>query len=230
MKSIKYTTILIFFLVLQITLVKGQAYRMELGLSAGSSFYMGDANQYGLFMNDRPSMGLLYRYNLNGRFSMKANLSMVGISGTTVGNSFQYPAGEELVFDRNVLDAGVQMEINFYEYGVPSYISGSSNISPYAFVGFGMTGYKTTNNAVKANIPFGVGLKMKLLKRLNVGLEWSFRKTYSDELDYLDHEGAFQLSDPWLVTSNRNKNKDWYSVLMFQLTCDLYGIGSKCYK
>lgn len=230
MKLKKQFIILFFFLVFSLNQAKGQAYRMELGLSAGRSFYMGDANQSGLFLNDRPSMGIVYRYNLNGRFSLKANASVLGISGTTVERSFEYPDGEEISFDRNILDAGVQLEINFYEYGMPSYVFGSSNISPYAFLGVGMTGYKAEKNKICANLPFGFGVKVKILQRLNVSCEWSMRKTYADDLDYSDYGGSFQLSDPWLVASNPNKNKDWYSALMLQVTFDLNSIGSKCYK
>jgi hypothetical protein len=209
---------------------EGQAYRMELGLSAGRSFYMGDANQSMLFLNEQPSFGILYRYNINGRFSLKANVGIMGISGTTVGNSFEFPNGEEINFNRNLLDAGVQLEINFYEFGMPSYIPGSSRISPYAFFGFGMTGYKAEANRICTNIPFGIGIKMKALPRLNLGCEWSFRKTYADDLDYPDSGGNFNLTDPWLVKSAFNKNNDWYSALLFTLSYDIYGIGSKCYR
>lgn len=230
MKSHKQFIILFFLLAFFMNQAKGQAYRMELGLSTGGSFYMGDANQSRLFWNNKPSIGLLYRYNLTGRFSLKANANVLGISGTTVGSSYEYPGGEEVNFDRNVLDAGVQFEINFYEYGMPSYVSGSSRISPYAFLGVGMTGYKAEKIRICANMPFGLGVRIKALPRLNIGCEWSFRKTYADDLDYSDYSGSFQLSDPWLVKSARNKNKDWYSELVLCVSYDLYGIGSKCYR
>jgi len=230
MKSLKKFTILFLLFAFSLNQAKGQAYRMELGLQTGKSFYMGDANQSRLFWNNKPAMGILYRYNLNGRFSIKANASVFGISGTTVGNATEYPGGAEVSFDRNILDAGVQFEFNFYEYGMPSFVSGSSPVSPYVFLGVGMTAYKAEKNKFCANIPFGLGVRIKALPRLNVGCEWSFRNTFTDDLDYADYGGSFRLSDPWLAKSASNKNKDWYSALMLSVSYDLYGIGSNCYR
>lgn len=231
MKQIKKFELLFFlFLLLCQNKVSGQAYRMEAGLTTGRSFYMGDSNQSALFQNDKPSWGLLYRYNLNGRFSLKANATVSGISGTTLDKINEYPDGEAFQFDRNVLDAGVQLELNFYEYGMPAYLPGSSRISPYVSLGIGMTGYKAEKKKVCANIPFGVGVKIKALPRLNVGCEWNMRMTFADDLDYSDYGGNFQLSDPWLVSSAGNKNNDWYSMLMLYVSYDLYDVGSKCFK
>jgi len=221
MKSFKINAILILMLILTGRNLYSQEYRMELGLFGGSSFYMGDVNQNQLFKNDKPAVGIIYRYNLNGRFSLKANLGIAGISGYDADNN-NYPDGVNPDFNRNILDAGVSLELNFFEYGMPTYISGSSSISPYLSVGGGITGYETDKRHISANIPFGLGVKTKVLNRLNIGLEWSFRKSYTDDLD--------NLTDPWLTESNFNKNKDWYSMLILSLTYDISSIGSKCYK
>lgn len=220
-KSFYKIAVLILFLTFTGKNLFSQEYRMELGMFGGSSFYMGDANQNALFKNDKPAFGILYRYNLNGRFSLKANLGMAGISGKDTDNN-NYPDGVIAQFDSKILDAAVSLEFNFFEYGMPSYISGSSFISPYLTIGGGVTGYENDKRRLSANIPFGFGVKTKVLDRLNIGLEWSFRKTYTDELD--------SLGDPWLVESNFNKNKDWYSMLVLSVTYDISSIGSKCYK
>lgn len=219
-----------FILIVPYSQAFGQAYRMEAGLSGGGSFYMGDANQTSLFKDTRPSFGMFWRYNYNGRFALKANADICGIEGTTVGDAYKYPDGRELKFSHNLIDAGVRVEFNFYEYGMPSYTSGSSWISPYVSFGVGMTGYKSDKNKVCANLPFGLGVKMKVLPRVNVGMEWSFRKSFADDLDYSDYGGAFQLSDPWQVKSAYDKNKDWYSTLSLSVSYDLYGTGSKCFE
>jgi len=210
--------------------LKAQAYRMEIGLAGGGSFYMGDANQDVLFKQMEQSLSLLYRYNLNGRFSVKANAGFSGVSGSTTGMTTSFPAGQDLQFDRKLVDAGVQMEMNFYEYGMPDYVPGSSFITPYISLGVGIVGFETTKIKASPFIPIGVGLKIKVLKRLNLGCEWSFHKTYTDDLDYSDYGGDFQLSDPLLVESARNKNKDWYSTLTINISIDMFGTGSKCYR
>lgn len=210
--------------------VLGQAYRMELGILGGNSFYMGDANQNVLFKNRRVSYGALARYHINERFSIKANALVAGISGTTQGQSSAYLNGAEVNFSRSLFDAGAQLEVNFYEYGAPEYQPGASRISPYLFVGAGLTGYKADKNKLCFNMPFGLGVKVKVAPRINLGCEWSFRKTVADDLDYVNSATGFQLQDSWSGIGSGNKNKDWYSIWMVYVSYDLYGIGSKCFR
>jgi len=210
--------------------MKGQAYRMELGLLGGGSSYMGDANSTRPLMNAQAAFGLLGRYNINGNLALKANLLSGGISGSTIGDATAYLNGEELQFSRRFVDAGLQFELGFFQYGVPGYKAGSSSVCPYISVGLGLTGYQSDKTRLCANIPFGVGIKAKVMPRLNVGCEWSFRKALADDFDYSSGTTAFQLNNNWAGTGNWNKNKDWYSVLMLYVTLDLYGTGSDCYK
>jgi len=210
--------------------MKGQAYRMELGLLGGASSYMGDANSSNPLMNEHATFGLLGRYNLSGNLALKANLLSGGISGSTIGDAGAYLNGVELKFNRRFVDAGIQFELGFYQYGVPGYKAGASRICPYISAGLGITGYKSDKTRICANIPFGVGVKAKVMPRLNVGCEWSFRKTLADDLDYAAGTSGFQLNNLWAGTGSWNKNKDWYSVLNVYVTFDLYGIGSDCYK
>lgn len=210
--------------------MKGQAYRMELGLLGGGSSYMGDANSTRPLMNEQAAIGVLGRYNLNGSMALKANVLTGGVSGTTLGDAAAFLNGEEFLFNRRFIDAGLQFELGFYQYGVPGYRPGASSVCPYISAGLGFTGYQSDKTRLCANIPFGVGIKAKVMPRLNVGCEWSFRMTLADDLDYSTGATAFQLNNAWAGTGSWNKNKDWYSVLMVYVTLDLYGTGSDCYK
>ena len=49
-------------------------YMMEIGLGGGGSFYMGDANTR-LYNNTNGVFSVLARYNVNPRFSLKADLA-----------------------------------------------------------------------------------------------------------------------------------------------------------
>lgn len=208
--------------------VKGQKYRMEAGIVSGSSFYMGDANNDRLFDETHAMWGVLARYCLNDRTALKANVFTAGVSGTTQGEAAAYKNGGDVRFNRRLVDAGLQFELNFYHFGAPEYKPGSSRVSPYLLVGLGMTGYEAEKKKIVVNVPLGLGVKMKLLPRVNLGCEWTFRRTGSDDLDYAVSPSGFQLEDSW--AGSRNKNKDWYSVCMFYIGCDLFGIGSKCYR
>lgn len=207
----------------------GQSYRMEIGAMGGGSFYMGDANST-LLQETHPAYSLMARYNINRRFVCLANVGIAEISGSTRGYNDLYPNGVDLDFHRKVIDAGLHFEFNFYEYGAAEFIPGSSNISPYVFAGLGLTGYKTDADRVTANIPFGIGIKWKLPKRFNIGIECSYRLSFSDKLDYSSTSGDFQLDDPWIAKSNWNKNKDGYAILNMYISYDLFYIGSNCYK
>lgn len=221
--------LVIVFLLLPVGM-NGQSYRMELGLLGGNSFYMGDANQNELFGNRHFSFGALARYNLDERFALKTNVLLAGISGTTQNRASMYLNGAEVNFNRTVFDAGVQLEMNFYDYGAPDYQPGASRVSPYILLGIGMTGYDAGRKKICANIPFGLGIKAKVLPRINIGCEWTLRKTFADDLDYVKNSPNFQLQDPWSSVSSWNKNKDWYSILMVYVSYDIYGIGSNCFK
>lgn len=229
MKQLRMTLMTAVLLLLPAGMM-GQAYRFELGLLGGGSSYMGDANATKPLMNEAMSIGLIGRYNLNGSMALKANLLSGGISGSTVGDANGYYNGEVMQFSRRFVDAGVQFELGFYQYGVPGFKPGSSSICPYVSAGLGLTGYQSDKTRLCANIPFGVGVKVKVMPRLNVGCEWSFRQTLADDLDYSGQTTAFQLNNDWAGTGSWNKNKDWYSVLMLYVTLDLYGTGSDCYK
>lgn len=210
--------------------MNGQAYRMELGLLGGCSSYMGDANSSQPMIQAKPTFGFLGRYNLNGNLALKGNLLIGGISGSTIGNASGYLNGEEIKFNRHLVDAGIQFELGFYQYGVPDFIPTASKICPYVSAGFGLTGYRSDKTRIGVNFPFGLGVKAKVLPRLNVGCEWSFRKTYADDLDYSGGTTGFELNNDWAGAGSWNKNKDWYSVLMLYVTVDLYGTGSDCYR
>ncbi|HET9570551.1 MAG TPA: DUF6089 family protein [Bacteroidales bacterium] len=229
MKRLIQTILTVLLLILPAG-VKGQAYRMELGLLGGVSSYMGDANSSKPIMNERPAFGLLGRYNLSGNLALKANILSGGVAGSTVGDASAYFNGEEIHFNRRLVDAGVQFELGFYQYGVAGYKAGASKVCPYISAGIGLTGYESDKTKLCANIPFGVGVKAKVLPRLNVGCEWSFRKTLADDLDYAIGTSGFLLNNLWAGAGTWNKNKDWYSVLHIYVTFDLYGTGSDCYK
>ena len=74
-------------------------------------------------------------------------------------------------------------------------------------------------NTFAPNIPLGVGVKYKLSRRLNMGLEFAMTKTFSDKID------GKNLSDMYLIKSSFIKNTDWYSNISFSIT---YEFGERC--
>lgn len=68
---------------------------------------------------------------------------------------------------------------------------------------------------VSPNIPLGVGVKYKVINRLNLGCEFSFRKLFGDGF-----EGREMLDNPYGIASSAFKNKDWCSFLLLSVTWD----------
>ena len=86
-------------------------------------------------------------------------------------------------------------------------------------MGIGAT-YADTDagSAFTANVPIGAGVKYKLGKRLNLGLEWAMHFSLSDKLDGIE--------DPYGIESTGIfKNTDSYSMLKLTLT---YSFMPKC--
>ncbi len=212
-------------------------YQQEIGGGIGMSSYVGDAS--GSFLSNPGAMlTAIWRRNFNPRMGIKTNLALGHIGGTTEERYFpQDPlsqtaaggiAAETFSFSRNVVDAGVQFELNFLGYGLGAAYKGLHRWTPYLLAGLGITiGFGDGASAAGAlNIPMGFGLRYKLKPRVNVGVEWTMRFTSSDRLD--DCEAATKLNSPYGIESGAFKNRDSYSFLMLSLTYDISPKYRKC--
>ncbi|MBQ0095090.1 MAG: porin family protein [Bacteroidaceae bacterium] len=209
------------FMTLAGTKVSAQddGYLMEAGLAGGGSFYMGDANTR-MFRNTNGVISALLRYNVNPRFSLKANLSAAGISGESE-NSFGALPAEGLRFSRTLYDFGVQIEWGFCGYSLYS-VGDCHRLAPYGVLGIGATfAPKPQNNDFAVNFPVGLGLRYKLSERLNLGLEWTMRFSSSDRLD-VTQDVAPGLENPFMIKGKGMKNKDSYSFTMLYVTFDVF--------
>ena len=203
-------------------------YNMELGGMVGGSFYMGDANYTMSPKNVAMMGGVLARYNINPRMAVKGDLAMGRIKGTTKGMDNKFPGGEHCEFSRNVYELGAQFEYNFFAYGTGAGYKGSRRLAPYILAGLGLThAPKPAQHVVAMNIPLGLGVKYKVVERVNVGAEWTVRFTTSDRLDVVNKEGL-QLNDPYGIKSSGLKNRDTYSWLMLYVSYDMFPKYRKC--
>ena len=117
------------------------------------------------------------------------------------------------------MDLGLSFEYNFWPYGTGREYRGAKRLTPFVFLGIGGTYAKTGDESVfTANVPIGVGVKYKLGRRLNLGLEWAAHFSLSDKLD--------GVADPYgIESSGLFKNTDCYSMLKFTIT---YSFMPKC--
>lgn len=206
---------------------EGLEYRYEVGAMVGVSSYYGDANYHIPLRNINMMGGILWRYNINPRMAVKADFAVAGISGNTANFDNRFPGGD-IEFSRTIYELGGQFEYNFLAYGDGSGYKNTHRVVPYIFAGLGLTyAPKPAKHVFSANLPVGLGVKYKVIPRLNIGCELSFRFTHSDDLDVTDKTMPV-LNDPYGVKSGWLKNNDNYSFLSIFVTYDLSPKYRKC--
>ncbi len=198
--------------------LKAQDYRYEIGGGIGMSGYLGDANRSNFLKHPGVAGGAVFRYIIDRRWALKANMLAVSINGNSEDAGITYPDGATYEFNSVLYDFGAQMEFNFFNFGIGSKYMNLKRITPYLTVGLGGTvASYDSGSSFTINLPMGVGVKYKWKERLNLGLEFTMRKSFGDKLD--------GLSDLNGIKSSFAKNTDWYSVLMFTIT---YEFSKRC--
>ncbi|MEN8223833.1 MAG: DUF6089 family protein [Bacteroidota bacterium] len=226
---------------------------MEVGLFGGGSYYIGDLNPAYHFLMSKPAYGLVARLNLDSRWTVKLSAYSGEVAGDD--NISGVVNHRELFFNSEITDISAVLELNFFNY-----ITGSTRhfLTPYIFGGIGMFMFKPEANGVSLRelgtegqnigfdgrtpyettqlaIPFGLGFKYSLTKRLGFAFEWGLRKTFTDYIDdvsttyYLfgktiDPADAGEiLSDPTMTHKayqgrGNSKTNDWYAFFGVSIT------------
>lgn len=205
----------------------GLEYRYEVGAMVGVSSYYGDANYSNPLNNFNMMGGAVFRYNINPRMAVKSNFTVARISGNTAGGENSFPGGD-VEFGRMLYELGAQYECHFFAYGDGTGYKRSHKLVPFFLAGIGLTyAPAPAKHVFTPNIPVGIGVKWKLFPRFNLGCEFSYRFTFSDNLDVTGNGGA-TLDDPYGINSGFLKNKDGYSFLSIFVTYDLSPKYRKC--
>jgi hypothetical protein len=267
----KYFTISFFSLVLTLN---GIAQRpkdksAEIGIFLGGSYYIGDINPLVHFgPMTKPAAGAVFRYNINQRFALRANAFFGNVAADDALSPSLAQQQRNLNFKSKITEFSVQAEFNFLDYQIGNE---RKKFTPYIFAGVGAFmfnpvavynnfsytlqplgtegqglpgGPKKKYKLTQMSIPFGVGIKTNLAKRIGLSIEWGMRKTFTDYLDDVSGEYynkvelaesrgavAAAASDPSKGLDPKYNNvgrqrgnpttKDWYSFAGFVLTLKL---------
>ena len=197
-----------------------QEYRSEIGAALGVSGYLGDCNKSNFLKNPGVAGGAVFRYVFNYRMAVKANLSMATLSGNSADFDDVLPGGETYKFNSQLYDIGARFEFNFFNYGIGYKYKRLHRLVPYLALGVGATMASCDGNSTVAfSLPMSAGAKFKVSERLNLGLEFTMRKVFSDKVD------NFTLDDLNGIKSSFMKNTDWCSTIMLSVT---YEFGKRC--
>lgn len=195
-------------------------YKMEIGAGAGLLTYEGDFNG-NILKECQPMASLMLRRTISPWMALKLNAMFGKVKGSSANVDTKYPdyLTTPYTFNRSLYDACLSYEYNFMPYGTGRDYRGAKKLVPFAFIGLGVV-VASGNGPTKAamNMPIGVGMKYKIGKRVNLGLEWALHLSQSDEID--------GMKDPYgIKSSGIFKNTDCYSALQLSLT---YSFMPKC--
>lgn len=195
-------------------------YKFDMGLSAGMSGYLGDANTSGLFKHPGFDGTLTFRYIADARWSLRTALSAFRISGDTADMTNVLPGGASYKFSSNVYELACRGEFNFLPYGMGESYKHLRRYSPYLAVGVGVAMASVDGKTYAApTIPMAFGVRYKPAERWNIALEFSMTKSFSDHLD------GPALADLNFVKTAFYKNTDWYSQISLGVS---YEFGERC--
>lgn len=195
-------------------------YRMEIGGGVGMMSYEGDYNG-SITSNMEPMGSVLLRRVFNPYMALAATASYGKLKGSLRDVATYYPEQQNLPvsFSNQLADLGVRYEYNFWPYGTGLDYRGAKRLTPFVFIGLGVSYADTSDGSVFAgNLPIGAGIKYKMGARLNLGVEWAMHFSTSDKLD--------GVVDPYGIKSTGLfKNRDCFSALQLTLT---YSFMAKC--
>ncbi|MBN1599460.1 MAG: hypothetical protein JW894_14290 [Bacteroidales bacterium] len=191
--------------------IKAQRYS-DIGLLLGSSYYMGQINPTRHFYNPSLAFGGLLRYNFNKRYALRISGFYTNLKGSDDDFDRINPDRPNRSFSAPVMDLAAQVEFNFFPY-----ITGEKKwmYSPYLTGGLG---FASISGMPQFMIPFGLGFKINITDRLSSGLEWSFRKTFTDKIDTVESPLGNTLIN----------NNDWYSFFGIFITYKFVKFAADC--
>lgn len=220
-------------------------YYLEIGGFGGGAYYIGDINPRKQFSQIQPAFGVVAKYDYGSRWAFR--FSYTNCDVTASDEIVKFREERMLSFKTKINDFSIMAEFNFFEYFIGSR---RDYVSPYIFGGFSVFHFQPFTldgeqlrpietegvhySTLGFSVPFGVGVKYSLGKRIGIALEWRMHKTFSDYIDDVGNtypgivgnaieSNRPELTDPsGLYTAGMQrgdkKTKDWFSCATLIVT------------
>ncbi len=183
---------------------------LDVGIFAGSSYYMGNINTSRPFYRPSPALGALLKYNFNEHYALKMGFNYGQLRADDLDFDNILHQSRQADFVNNFYDFSLQGEFNFTPFKVTIF---RKPFSTFITAGLAYTfipdGQGPAANYL--NIPFGGGVKYGVSRKVTIGLEWILKKSFTDDIDGVRSFGQFDT--PSLVHNN-----DWVSLAGFFIT------------
>lgn len=203
----------------------------EVGIGLGATNYRGELSPSYQLQNNRPAITAFYRRDVSVPITLRGGIT-AGLLRADDGNVEGYngavpplQAYRQANTKGGLIEASAVVEYNFLNFHRRT---DKVHFTPYLFGGVAVF-YANTKTVTNANleelnrqgsmlgfaIPVGVGAKLALSERWNLGLEIGARKALTDELDHLSDQSSF-LVNP--------HDQDWYYYNGLSLSYTFYKI------
>jgi hypothetical protein len=189
---------------------------VSIGGLAGASSYAGDFNPDGVMYKPGVYVGGIIHYAITEYYSVRVGLGAGDLRGDPSTYSGRLmanlPHRQPAAFSHRFFDADARLEVGFLPYEPFEYNPKKLSFSPYFALGVGGA---YSRGAPFLQLPIAVGAKYRIAYRFTLGAEWTFRKTFNDNLD-----GWENVRGSSAKTLSLNNN-DWISYIGVYLTYQL---------
>lgn len=223
----RYFVLVVLVFLLNVICIK-QSYSqkgVEIGANVGFAYYMGDINLVKHFYSPHVDFGGFFRYHFNERTVLRVGAIYTNLSAydKDFNNKFQLLRGHS--FKTSLFELSALYEVHFLPYLICN--TRKHSYTPYVQLGIATYFASTTDKSFNFAIPIGIGFKKNILPRLVLGVEWTFRKTFTDMLDTLSGEDLSSYSSNYGIKISGDNiakqrgfrfNKDWYSTASLTLS------------
>jgi len=197
-----------------------------LGLFVGKMNYQGDLNPSSFkFSHSKPTVAFNIRQSFNRWLSLKGGVAIGSIEAADRYNR-DYLKKRNLSFYTSIKEASLSLETSLLDLSTTSftpYVYGSVSLfhfNPWAYdnsgkktflqplstEGQGLSQFpkQKSYRLTQINVGFGVGARYAINENMNIGVEFSQRKTFTDYLDdvssiYVDKNVLMQAKGPKAV-------------------------------
>ncbi len=159
---------------------------MSFGVFGGGASYFGDVNPDNFVYNPQPLWGLLIKYNIHEFYDIKLSYMKTTLKGSY--GDFD-DTWSELIYDNPLLkpnsfstdinEFGTVIEYNFLRL---TNMRKAKEWSPYISSGISLLFSNKLVQSYQVTAPLNIGVKANF-NSYSVGVEWSYRKTFVDDLD-----------------------------------------------
>ena len=190
----------------------------EFGLFVGGSNFIGDIGSTEFIKPSSSSIGLLYKWNVTTRYSLRASFMSSKLIVSDNRSKDINRVSRDFNFKNNIQEFSTGIEFNFFDFNLHDE---QMYYSPYIYTGINYFKYSLLKMNFSSKIaekydeewnfalPIILGIKTNFSPDFVVGIEFGFRYTLTDNID--SSNPIKEYSESKDLKFGNLSNKDWYT-------------------